>query len=58
MTKKARMYNGEETVSSINGVGKTGQLHVKGWSRIYEGTSNNIIAEVTILLLDMVELIK
>ena len=29
MTKETRIYNGEETASSINGVGKTGQLHVK-----------------------------
>ena len=29
MTKKARIYNGEKTVSSISGAGKTGQLHVK-----------------------------
>ena len=29
MTKEARIYNGEKTVSSINGAGKTGQLHVK-----------------------------
>ena len=28
-TKEARMYNGEKTTSSINGVGKTGQLHGK-----------------------------
>ena len=28
MTKKARLYNGEKTVSSTNGVGKAGQLHV------------------------------
>ena len=27
MTKEARIYNGEEIVSTINGVGKTGQLH-------------------------------
>ena len=27
--KEARIYNGEKTASSINGVGKTGQLHVK-----------------------------
>ena len=26
---KARMYNGAKTASSINGAGKTGQLHVK-----------------------------
>jgi len=28
-TEKARIYNGEMTVSLINGVGKTGQLHTK-----------------------------
>ena len=26
LTKKARIYNGEKTASSINGAGKTGQL--------------------------------
>ena len=29
MTKEAKLYNGEKTISSINGAGKTGQLHVK-----------------------------
>ena len=29
MTKEARVYNGEKTACSINGVGKTGQPHVK-----------------------------
>ena len=29
ITKKARIYNGEETVSSISGVKKSGQLHMK-----------------------------
>ena len=29
--KEARIYNGETTVSSISGPGKTGQLHVKEW---------------------------
>ena len=28
-TKEARIYNGEKRASSINGAGKTGQLHVK-----------------------------
>ena len=28
-TKEARIYNGAKTASSINGAGKTGQLHVK-----------------------------
>ena len=32
MTKEARMYNGEKTVSSISGAGKTGQLHEKKWN--------------------------
>ena len=29
MTKVARIYNGEEIVSSISCAGQTGQLHVK-----------------------------
>ena len=29
MTKEARLYDGGKTASSINGAGKTGQLHVK-----------------------------
>ena len=29
MTKKARLYSGDKTVSSISGAGKTGQLHEK-----------------------------
>ena len=29
MTKKARIYNGEKTASSISDAAKTGQLHVK-----------------------------
>ena len=28
-TKDARIYNGAKKASSINGAGKTGQLHVK-----------------------------
>ena len=28
-TKEARIYNGTKTAPSINGAGKTGQLHVK-----------------------------
>ena len=31
-TKEARIYNGAKTASSINGAGKTGQLHVKEWN--------------------------
>ena len=29
MKKGARIFNGEKTVSSVNGAGKTGQLHVQ-----------------------------
>ena len=28
--KEARLYYGQKTVSSINGAGETGELHVKG----------------------------
>ena len=29
LTKEAKIYNGEKTVSSTSGAGKTSQLHVK-----------------------------
>jgi len=29
MIKEARIYNGEKDISSTNGAGNTGQLHVK-----------------------------
>ena len=29
MTKEVRIYNGEKTISSICGTGKTGHLHIK-----------------------------
>ena len=29
LTKEARIYNGARTAPSINGTGKTGQLHIK-----------------------------
>ena len=32
LTKEARIYNGAKTASSINGAGKTRQLHVKEWN--------------------------
>ena len=28
-TKEARIHNGAKTASSVNGAGKTGQLHIK-----------------------------
>ena len=35
MTKEADIYNGEKTVFSVSGVGKTGQLHEKNEIRTY-----------------------
>ena len=29
LIKEARIYNGEKTVSSVSGAGKTGQIQVK-----------------------------
>ena len=29
LTKEARIYNEAKTATSVNGAGKTGQLHVK-----------------------------
>ena len=29
LAKEARIYNGANTASSVDGAGKTGQLHVK-----------------------------
>ena len=29
LAKEVRIYNGAKTASSVNGTGKTGQLHVK-----------------------------
>ena len=40
MTKEARIHNGKKTVSSINGSGKTGQLHVKNKIRTFSNTTN------------------
>ena len=38
LTKEARIYNGAKTASSINGAGKTGQLHVKNQIRTLPNT--------------------
>ena len=32
MEKEAKIYNGEKTISSIKGAGKTGMLHAKDWN--------------------------
>ena len=38
MTKDARRYNGEKTVSSVSDAGKTGQLHGKKEIRTFSNT--------------------
>ena len=38
LTKEARIYNGAKTASSINGAGKTGQLHAKNEFRTLPNT--------------------
>ena len=38
MTKEAKIYNGEKTVSSISGAGKTGELHLKNEFRTLPNT--------------------
>ena len=35
MTKETRIYNGEKTVSTVSGAGKTEQLHLKEWNRTF-----------------------
>ena len=37
-TKEARIYRGEKIVTSINGSGKTGQLHKKNEIRTFSNT--------------------
>ena len=38
LTKEARIYSGAKTAFSINGAGKTGQLHVKNKIRTLPNT--------------------
>ena len=39
LTKEAKIHNGEKTISSISGAGKTGQLHVKNKIRTLPNTT-------------------
>ena len=41
LTKEARIYSEAKTASSINGAGKTGQLHVKNEIRLLPNTIHN-----------------
>ena len=38
LTKMARVYNGEKTISLISGAGKTGQPLVEEWARTFSNT--------------------
>ena len=38
LTKETRVYNGAKTTSSINGAGKTGQLHLNEVTRTLPNT--------------------
>ena len=38
MTMEARIYNGEKTVSSVSGAGKSGKLHIKDEIRTFFNT--------------------
>ena len=38
LTKEARIYNGEKTISLTSGTGKTGQLLVKNETRTFSNT--------------------
>ena len=40
LAKEERIYNGAKTASSINGAGKTGQLHVKNEIRTLPNTTH------------------
>ena len=44
MTKEARIYNGEKTASSINGIEKPGQLHTKesNWTTLSQSKQNRL----------------
>ena len=38
LTKEAKIYNGEKTISLTSGTGKTGQLLVKNETRTFSNT--------------------
>ena len=50
MPKEARLYNGEKTVSSITGAGKTGQLCVKKKNESYIKNKPNVRSDTVKLL--------
>ena len=42
MTKEARIHKGVNTVSLISGVGKTGQLHVKEYTKMNSKSTKDL----------------
>ena len=51
LTKEAGIYNGEKTISSISGAGKTGQTHVKEWEHsltLYTKINSKLIKDLNI----------
>ena len=42
LTKKARIYNGAKTASLISGAGKTGQLHVKEYTKMNSKSTKDL----------------
>ena len=46
MTKEARLHNGEKTVFSVSGAGKTGQLQVNNKIRTFTKTTHNNIVKI------------
>ena len=40
LTKEAKIYNGEKTVSSTSGTGKIGQLCLEEWTRMVANTTH------------------
>ena len=47
LTKRARIYNGAKTISSLNGAGNTGQLHEKNEIRTLSNTVHKINSKLT-----------
>ena len=56
MTKETIIYNGEKTVSSINGAGKTGQLHEHSLT-LHTKINSKLVSNLK-LSLDTIQLVE